>query len=111
MSLLRLPARAECRRAMSPVTCLAGNEANQQYETHAWAEAHVGALGWVGFDVTNGLCPTDRYVRLCTGLDANDAAPVRGIVAGAGSSAVSADVRIACAEGDLRRSQQQQQQQ
>lgn len=51
-------------------------------ETHAWPEAHVPGLGWTGFDVTNQLCPTDLYVRLCCGLDAADAAPVRGMVIG-----------------------------
>lgn len=51
-------------------------------QTHAWAEAHVAGLGWVGFDITNQLCPTEVYVRLCSGLDAADAAPVRGIVSG-----------------------------
>lgn len=89
---------------------LASEEANQQFETHAWAEAFVDGLGWVGFDVTNGLSPTERYVRLCTGLDANDAAPVRGIVTGGGSGAVSADVRIARGVGDIGAIQQQQQQ-
>jgi transglutaminase-like putative cysteine protease len=89
---------------------LASEEANQQLETHAWAEAFVDGLGWVGFDVTNGLSPTDRYVRLCTGLDADDAAPVRGIVTGGGSGAVSADVRIARGEGDIGAIQHQQQQ-
>jgi transglutaminase-like putative cysteine protease len=90
---------------------LASDEENQQFETHAWTEAHVDGLGWVGFDVTNGLCPTDHYVRLCTGLDANDAAPVRGIVTGGGPGIVSADVRIAPGEGDITAIQQQQQQQ
>jgi len=90
---------------------LAGDEAYQQFETHAWAEAFVENLGWVGFDVTNGLSPTDHYVRLCTGLDADDAAPVRGIVTGGGPGAVSADVRIARGEGDIEAIQQQQQQQ
>lgn len=45
---------------------------------HAWAEAHVEALGWVGFDVANGICPTERYVRLACGLDAGYAAPIVG---------------------------------
>lgn len=88
---------------------LAGDEAYQQLETHAWAEAHVSGLGWVGFDVANGLSPTDHYVRLCTGLDANDAAPLRGIVTGGGPGTVSADVRIARGEGDIEAMQQQQQ--
>lgn len=90
---------------------LASEEAHQQFETHAWAEAFVGGLGWVGFDVTNGVSPTDHYIRLCTGLDANDAAPVRGLVTGGGPGMVSADVRIARGEGDAEAIQQQQQQQ
>lgn len=45
---------------------------------HAWAEAWVEALGWVGFDVANRICPTDRYVRLASGLDAGYAAPIIG---------------------------------
>jgi transglutaminase-like putative cysteine protease len=46
---------------------------------HAWAEAHVDGLGWVGFDVSNGICPDARYVRMATGRDYRDAAPIRGI--------------------------------
>jgi transglutaminase-like putative cysteine protease len=45
---------------------------------HAWAEAWVEGLGWVGFDVANRICPTDRYVRLAAGLDAGYAAPITG---------------------------------
>ena len=90
---------------------LAGDEAHQQFETHAWAEAFVDDLGWVGFDVANGPCPTDRYIRLSTGLDADDAAPVRGIVTGGAPGAVFADVRIARGEDDIEAIQQQQQQQ
>jgi transglutaminase-like putative cysteine protease len=45
---------------------------------HAWAEAWVEDLGWVGFDAANNLCPTESYVRLATGLDAATAAPIRG---------------------------------
>lgn len=45
---------------------------------HAWAEAWVEGLGWVGFDPANLMCPTERYVRLATGLDALTAAPIRG---------------------------------
>ncbi|MBS0235434.1 MAG: transglutaminase family protein [Proteobacteria bacterium] len=45
---------------------------------HAWAEAWLEGLGWVGFDPANRLCPTDKYVRLATGLDSTYAAPIRG---------------------------------
>ena len=45
---------------------------------HAWAEAWLEGLGWVGFDAANRVCPTEKYVRLATGLDATYAAPIRG---------------------------------
>jgi len=45
---------------------------------HAWAEAYIDGLGWLGFDPANQLCPTDRYIRLATGLDAGSAAPITG---------------------------------
>jgi transglutaminase-like putative cysteine protease len=45
---------------------------------HAWAEVWLEGLGWVGFDPANRLCPTDKYVRLASGLDSTYAAPIRG---------------------------------
>ena len=45
---------------------------------HAWAEAFIDGLGWLGFDPANQVCPTDRYVRLACGLDAASAAPITG---------------------------------
>jgi transglutaminase-like putative cysteine protease len=48
---------------------------------HAWAEAYDEALGWIGFDPMLQLCPTDRHVRLATGLDALGARPLRMVPA------------------------------
>ena len=47
--------------------------------SHAWAEAHVAGLGWVGFDVANDMSPDETYVRLATGRDHREAMPVSGI--------------------------------
>ncbi len=65
------------------------NEQVEQQAGHGWAEAHVEELGWVGFDVANGVAPDERYVRVATGADYNDAAPVTGISLGAGGSELS----------------------
>jgi transglutaminase-like putative cysteine protease len=46
---------------------------------HGWAEGHVEGLGWVGFDVANAICPDARYVRVATGRDYDEAAPVKGL--------------------------------
>ena len=48
-------------------------------KTHAWAEAHVAGLGWVGFDVANDMSPDETYVRIATGRDHREAMPVSGI--------------------------------
>jgi transglutaminase-like putative cysteine protease len=60
---------------------------------HAWAEAFVEGLGWVGFDVANRICPTDRYVRLACGLDAGYTAPIVG--SRRGGAGESLEVRVA----------------
>lgn len=81
------------------------------HETHGWAEALVPDLGWIGFDPSNRVCVTDRYLRLACGLDADHAAPVRGSVTVAGNISIDADVRIAQAEEGLEERQLQRQQQ
>jgi transglutaminase-like putative cysteine protease len=60
------------------------NDRVEQDATHAWAEAFLPDLGWVGFDVSNGISPDDRYIRVATGLDYKDAAPISGLRLGAG---------------------------
>jgi transglutaminase-like putative cysteine protease len=66
-----------------------------QDATHAWAEIYVDGLGWVGFDVSNGYSPDPRYVRVATGLDYAEAAPVAGLYYGASSEAMSVDIEVA----------------
>ncbi|WP_022682778.1 transglutaminase family protein [Sphingobium bisphenolivorans] len=90
---------------------LLAEEGNVLHETHAWAEALVPELGWVGFDPSNGVCVTERYLRLASGLDADDAAPIRGCVTVGGEIWIDADVRIAQAEDGVEERQLQQQQQ
>lgn len=62
--------------------------------SHAWAELHVPALGWVGFDAANGCCPDARYIRLGSGHDAVLAAPIRGLVDGTGDETLEVAVRV-----------------
>jgi len=61
-----------------------GNTAAAIDTAHAWVEAYVPDLGWVGFDPSIGFCPTDAHVRIAIGLDALGAAPVRGTLLGGG---------------------------
>ena len=65
-----------------------------QAASHAWSEGHVDGIGWVGFDAANGVSPDERYVRLATGLDYRDAAPMSGIRHGAGGESLAVDINV-----------------
>ena len=71
---------AAARAADIPARYVSGylmmNDRVEQEATHAWAEAHIDGLGWVGFDIANGISPDPRYVRVATGRDFRDAAPL-----------------------------------
>ena len=84
--LLGIPARYVSGHFVNDATQPAG---------HAWAEAWVDDLGWVGFDPTYGISTAERHIRIAVGLDYLDAAPVRGARRGGGTEtmAVAVDVR------------------
>lgn len=65
---------------------------------HAWAEAHVDGLGWVGFDPTNGISPAEAHVRVAVGLDYLGAAPVRGTRYGGLGEVMHVAVNVAQAQ-------------
>ncbi|ABC63905.1 transglutaminase family protein [Erythrobacter litoralis] len=65
-----------------------------QDATHAWAEAYIEELGWVGFDISNGISPDPKYIRVATGRDYRDAAPITGMSLGGQSDGMSVDVAV-----------------
>jgi len=62
--------------------------------SHAWAEAHVPALGFLGFDPANRICPTGEYLKLAVGLDYREAAPVTGRRLGGGGADMEVEVQV-----------------
>ncbi|MGE3844536.1 MAG: transglutaminase family protein, partial [Vicinamibacterales bacterium] len=61
---------------------------------HAWAEAWVEHLGWVGFDPSHVICPTEAYVRIASGLDYWSAAPIRGVRRGKATERMEVRVHV-----------------
>ena len=68
--------------------------AAEKAASHAWAEAHVDGLGWVGFDVANGCRPDETYVRVATGRDHRDAMPVSGIRLGQAEERLAVSITV-----------------
>ena len=71
------------------------NGLEEQEAMHAWAEVHLPSLGWVGFDVSNGISPDARYVRVATGLDYTEAAPVIGTRYGGAEEVLDVSIQVA----------------
>jgi len=71
-----------------------GSDIAAHEAAHAWAELWVPDIGWIGFDAANRCCPDDRYIRLGSGLDAQDAAPIRGTSRGQGEESLDVSLAI-----------------
>ncbi|MBV7396592.1 transglutaminase family protein [Mameliella sediminis] len=89
-----------CAREMGmPARYVSGylmlDHTTEQDAMHAWAEAHVQGLGWVGFDCSNCISPDQRYVRVATGMDYHDAAPVRGTRNGGTTETLDVEIEVA----------------
>jgi transglutaminase-like putative cysteine protease len=108
-----------------------GHDRSASDATHAWVEAHLPELGWVGFDPTNNLIAGERHIRTAVGRDYADVPPTRGVFKGNAHSELSVGVQVspteapppeeemlpmttwiapAPVEDDLQQQQQQQQQ-
>jgi transglutaminase-like putative cysteine protease len=75
-----------------------GAESGASQASHAWAEALVDDLGWVGFDPANRTLADERHVRVGVGLDYWSAAPIRGIRRGVAEETLSVALDVAAAE-------------
>ncbi|MCB1456735.1 MAG: transglutaminase family protein [Nitratireductor sp.] len=88
-----------CRLLEQPARYVTGylvmHEGEAEAEAHhAWVEAEVAGLGWVGFDPVNGISPDTHYVRLGCGFDAASAAPIRGVRRGGSGDRLAVHVAV-----------------
>ncbi|ODT07200.1 MAG: transglutaminase [Mesorhizobium sp. SCN 65-20] len=70
------------------------NDRVEQVATHAWAEANVAGLGWVGFDAANCISPDERYVRVAVGRDYREAMPISGILIGRAEEQLAVHITV-----------------
>ena len=69
--------------------------------THAWVEALLPGVGWVGFDPTNNLLAGGRHIRTAIGRDYSDVPPTMGTMKGRASSELQVRVRVTPSEAIL----------
>jgi transglutaminase-like putative cysteine protease len=61
---------------------------------HAWVQAMVPGVGWIGFDPTNNLLEDHHYIKIAHGVDLDDCQNVKGVVLGAGNNKTSYSVKV-----------------
>ncbi len=69
--------------------------------THAWVEALLPGLGWVGFDPTNDLIVGGRHIRTAIGRDYADVSPTVGTMKGVAETELQVRVRVTPSEALL----------
>ena len=76
----------------------ADEDRSAQDASHAWVEAWLPELGWVGFDPTNNLLAGDRHIRSAIGRDYADVPPTRGVFKGDADSELEVAVQVLLTE-------------
>jgi transglutaminase-like putative cysteine protease len=69
--------------------------------THAWVEALLPGLGWLGFDPTNNLLAGIRHIRTAIGRDYADVSPTHGVMKGSADTELQVRVRVTPSEALL----------
>ncbi len=77
------------------------SERSSDGATHAWVEALLPELGWVGFDPTNNMLARERHIRVAVGRDYADVPPTRGVFRGKADSELSVSVKVALSDAPL----------
>ncbi len=67
--------------------------------SHAWFSAYCPVNGWVDFDPTNNLMPSDGHIVVAVGRDYSDVSPLCGILTGGGEHSLSVAVDVLPVEG------------
>lgn len=62
--------------------------------SHAWVSVYFPDIGWVEFDPTNNLLPSDNHVTVAFGRDYFDVAPIKGIIFSSGTQTISVKVDV-----------------
>ena len=62
--------------------------------SHAWIEAYIPSVGWVGFDPTNNHITSDRHIAVAIGRDYTDVPPSKGVYNGTARGELAVAVKV-----------------
>lgn len=81
-------------RYVSGYICPNQNGMRGEGATHAWVEAFIPGLNWIGLDPTNNCMVSDKHVRLAIGKSFTDCSPVKGTFKGSSMHTLEVGVSV-----------------
>ncbi|MGA1227394.1 MAG: transglutaminase family protein [Tamlana sp.] len=93
LRMLGIPARY-----VSGYICPIDSNTRGEGATHAWIEAYMPFYGWLGLDPTNNIIANAYHVKLATGRDYKDCAPVKGVYKGNAKEDLFVKVKVSTAK-------------
>lgn len=63
--------------------------------SHAWVSVYCPGIGWVDFDPTNNLMPSQQHLTIAWGRDYDDISPIKGVILGGGTHTMTIAVNVA----------------
>jgi transglutaminase-like putative cysteine protease len=67
--------------------------------SHAWISVWAPQAGWVDFDPTNGIMPSEEHITVAYGRDYGDVSPISGVLLGGSKQAMHVEVDVIAAGG------------
>jgi transglutaminase-like putative cysteine protease len=78
-----------------------GHDRSTEHATHAWVEALLPEIGWIGFDPTNDTLALERHITVAVGRDYGDVPPTKGVFKGESGSELGVAVSVTRAESPM----------
>ena len=66
--------------------------------SHAWMSAYCPGIGWIDFDPTNNVVPSNGHVTIAWGRGYGDVSPLHGLIQGGGVHDLSVSVDVEAVE-------------
>lgn len=90
-------------RYVSGYICPSNIEMRGEGATHAWVEAYIPEIGWLGNDPTNNCWVNDKHIKIAYGRDFKDCTPVKGTYEGTSNHNLYVSVVITGDDGSKSR--------
>jgi transglutaminase-like putative cysteine protease len=71
-----------------------GRDVQGAQASHAWVSVFFPEVGWLDFDPTNDVMPSESHVTLAWGRDYGDVTPVKGVTLGGRGQSVEVEVYV-----------------